>query len=504
MQKIEVPGSVFWNSADKVFRVLCSLKLAVLIILTLAIALCTATVLESLYDTPTAQYWVYRSQWFALNLTFLGINIFCVAMSRIPWRVRHIPFLLAHLGIILLLLGSWITQRKGIDGNLRVTEGDAESVVELDQSSLVAVDQDRVYSMPVQWIPPDVKFSPISTSSRSFPVALTIDQWISHAEPEVSFVPRPTEEPKQKLGALRIRVTGGPMKISQEIWLWEGSAQWQQVQAGPARFFLTRQKVSDDGKSGPWIGFELREGSLAYAAKSSDGKWVRGVLDENSGLTGNLNGKIIRPGWKGDVTVAVEQWIPDAKIQVEYRPSRIQYGQQAPASAIHVVGSRGEAVWLGLGERAVIHDGPKEYSLGYFPRRVVLPFSVRLDRFEVEHDPGTSRAAAYSSQVTVLGRDLEKKATISMNEPLQMNGYSIYQASYEESEPRPVTSIFSVNQDPGRSWKYLGSLLIVLGSILLFAGKYKKKSVSKPQSRTHEGADGLELTKGEQVVEAGV
>jgi hypothetical protein len=179
----------------------------------------------------------------------------------------------------------------------------------------------------------------------------------------------------------------------------------------------------------------------------------------------------------------VEQWIPDAKIQVEYRPSRVQYGQQAPASAIHVVGSRGEAVWLGLGERAVIHlesqNGPKEISLGYFPRRVILPFAVRLDRFEVEHDPGTSRAAAYSSQVTVLGGGAEKKAVISMNEPLQMHGYSIYQASYEDSEPRPVTSIFSVNQDPGRFWKYSGSLLIVLGSILLFAGKYKKKSGSK-------------------------
>jgi cytochrome c biogenesis protein ResB len=69
----------------------------------------------------------------------------------------------------------------------------------------------------------------------------------------------------------------------------------------------------------------------------------------------------------------------------------------------------------------------------------------------------------------------QKEAIISMNEPLEMKGYTIYQASYEDADPRPVTSIFSVNRDPGRPWKYLGSALIVLGSVLLFAAKYRRK-----------------------------
>jgi hypothetical protein len=475
MQKTEVAESRFWILADQLFRFLCSLKIAVIIILTLAVALATATVLESLYDTATAQYWVYHARWFELNLVMLGVNIFCVAMSRIPWKLKHTPFLLAHLGIILLLIGSWVTQRKGIDGNLRVTEGDAESVVELDQSLLVVVDQDRVSSMTIPWIPSGVKFSPISTSGRNFPTNLTVDQWVTHADPEVKFIPRPVEEPRQNLGALRLLVTGGPMRISQDIWLWEGAPQWKEVQAGPARFFLSRRKIEDDGKPGPWLGVEIQEGRLGYVAKSSDGKFIRGFLSQKEGLTG----KVIRPGWKGDVTLTVQEWIADSKINVEYRPARIQYGPQAPSSAIRVVGSQGESVWLGLGERAVLHSGQKEVSVGYFPRRVVLPFAVRLDRFEVEHDPGTNRPAAYSSQVTVVGAGEDRKATISMNEPLDMKGYSIYQASYEDAQPRPVTSIFSVNQDPGRGLKYIGSLLIVFGSILLSAEKYRKKSNAK-------------------------
>ncbi|MBI2712793.1 MAG: hypothetical protein HYX41_08075, partial [Bdellovibrio sp.] len=50
---------------NQFFKQLCSLKLAVLVILTLALALAAGTVLESVYDTPTAQYWVYRARWFS-------------------------------------------------------------------------------------------------------------------------------------------------------------------------------------------------------------------------------------------------------------------------------------------------------------------------------------------------------------------------------------------------------------------------------------------------------
>jgi hypothetical protein len=66
-----------------------------------------------------------------------------------------------------------------------------------------------------------------------------------------------------------------------------------------------------------------------------------------------------------------------------------------------------------------------------------------------------------------------------MNEPLTVKGITLYQASYEDAQPRPVVSIFSVNRDPGRPWKYLGSLLIVLGSIILFAVKYRKSKATQ-------------------------
>src|SRR4051812_13085396 len=102
--------SKFWSLA--------TLKFAVIVIVSLSAALAVATCLESVYDTPTAQYHVYRSVWFHAILALLGVNILVVALSRLPWKRHHTAFLLAHAGILILLGGSWATERFGVDGML--------------------------------------------------------------------------------------------------------------------------------------------------------------------------------------------------------------------------------------------------------------------------------------------------------------------------------------------------------------------------------------------------
>ncbi len=483
--------------SERLFRMLCSLKLAVLIILSLAIALATATILESVYDTQTAQYWVYRSLWFHLLLSSLGVNIFCVAVSRYPWKKHHIPFLLAHLGILILLAGSWITERAGIDGSLRVTEGETASVVELDSSALLVSDSSRVYAVPVHWIPPNVTFKAIQSDSYRVPYHLTIDRFLSHADSSVSFVPESTgaqdeksttQSPYKKgLPAVHLRIVGGPMAISQDFWLWEGSPGWRAIQMGPAHFELGfPEKVVKQGTpSMPRLFIQAgKDGGLSYRAISSSGEKTSGKI-----VKSDVKGFAIQPGWKGNVKIIVEDVILNAVPLTTYKPARIQYGNQAPPSAIHVTASPTAEVWLGLGDRAILTVDGREVEIGYFPRRIVLPFSIRLEKFTVDHNPGTLTPAAYSSRVTALNGKDQKEVTISMNEPLELRNYTIYQASYEEGDPRPMTSIFSVNQDPGRKWKYFGSFLIVLGSILLFAAKYKKaRKVKKSESFTSSRA----------------
>jgi hypothetical protein len=199
---------------------------------------------------------------------------------------------------------------------------------------------------------------------------------------------------------------------------------------------------------------------------------------------GKVAGAAIPADWKG-VKLAILEWVPRAAMESFYKASRIQYGQMAPPSAIRVVagtGAEAAEAWLGLGERVLARVGDRELELGYFPRRVILPFSIRLERFKIDHYNGTRDPMSYSSEVSVLDGPQPKAVTISMNEPLKHAGFTVYQASYEDGSPRPTTSIFSVNRDPGRLWKYAGSLLIVWGSALLFHARFKKRKATVPKS----------------------
>ncbi len=459
----------------RLYRILISLKFAVLVIGSLALSLAVATIVESEYDTATAQYWVYRTVWFYGLLALLGAQIFFVAVSRWPWKWRHFPFLLAHLGILILLWGSWLTDRIGLDGSLRFTEKEQTSAVDLYENVLVLADMTSVNTMPMKWLPPNATFKPFDVADRGMPYSLRVEEFISRADPVFNFVDREgTKVPGVRpTPAAKLRLVGGPMRLNQEVWLWAGDPGWARTSFGPTRFSIG----TDPGQPENMNRVELlpqKDGGVEYIAYSPRGKTVRGKL-----VGGKVNGAKFEPDWKG-LVLTIEQWIPDAQAQTSYKPARVQYGQVVPPSAIRLVAKNSKSgaetpLWLGLGDRATVQFEDRAVDVGYFPKRVALPFQVRLDRFTIEHNPGTRDPASYSSMVTVLGPEGGNfQYLIRMNEPLEYMGYTLYQASYEPAEPRPVTSILSVNRDPGRYWKYWGSLLIVLGTITLFAVRYKR------------------------------
>lgn len=458
----------------RLFRFFSSLKLAVVVLLGLATSLAVATFIESLYDTRTAQFWVYKAWWFEGLLTLLGLNILCVALSRLPWKPRHTPFLLAHLGILTLLTGSWLTQKYGLDGSIRVSEGETTSVVELEDMGLIVIDNSSVVRVPIKWIPPEVGFKKIPLKERGISYDITVDRYITHADAQYNFIPdtNTSMSSMQASPAVKVKLVGGRMAIQQEYWLWGGDPSFSNIQAGPSTLIFGKG-TGPQGHPSLVVTPNAKSDGVHFVATSSEGKKVTGDLPASK-----LAGYTLDPGWHGGVVISFEQWIPHALPQSTYSPSRIQGGQMAPPSAIHLIsgkGGEGYEMWLGMGERAVMDVGGKQVELGYFPERVILPFQVKLDRFRVDHYDGTRDPSSYSSVVTVIDRDTSSESTISMNEPLHHMGTTLYQASYEDAMPRPITSIFSVNRDPGRPWKYLGSILIVLGSILLFAMKYVQK-----------------------------
>ncbi len=137
--------STFWA----LVAMLGSLKFAVILLVTIAIAIGAATIVESRFDTPVAQYYIYKSPLFLAWLFLLCINLAAAALSRWPWQKKHTGFVITHAGIIILLIGSMIGMVWGfeayvtlrVDGPARDRLHAGESVLKFQSARDGGIDQ---------------------------------------------------------------------------------------------------------------------------------------------------------------------------------------------------------------------------------------------------------------------------------------------------------------------------------------------------------------------------
>ncbi len=110
-----------------------SLGVALVFMSVLLVILVWTTFVETCFGAPVASFAVYGSHWFAALLVILALNILCSAITRLPWKPRHLPFLFAHLGILILLTGCALTWQWGEEATLSLFEGKASSIAKKNE-----------------------------------------------------------------------------------------------------------------------------------------------------------------------------------------------------------------------------------------------------------------------------------------------------------------------------------------------------------------------------------
>ena len=133
----------------------------------------------------------------------------------------------------------------------------------------------------------------------------------------------------------------------------------------------------------------------------------------------------------------------------------------ALATAAYTIDGR-LPLWEGESAARILRAGPHGSESDY-----PIPFSVRLDAFELDRYPGTERPAMFRSRVTV--RDAsgaEHPGVIEMNHPLTFGGYSFFQSSYDMRNGKEM-SVLSVSKDPGQPIVFAGYILLVLGMLVV-------------------------------------
>ena len=139
---------------NPVFEFFASLKLAVVLLAALIVAAIAGTIYESSFDAKVARAYVYGAPWFNLWLVLLGANLTVSALSRWPWRKHHIAFLITHLGIITLLIGSLIGRIWGTEGTITLFKGEpAANRLLVDQHQLRVHDVDGIVKgLPAEFL----------------------------------------------------------------------------------------------------------------------------------------------------------------------------------------------------------------------------------------------------------------------------------------------------------------------------------------------------------------
>ena len=110
-----------------IFRFLASLKLAVICLGTLSLTLAVATKFNSAYGMNAANDYIYQTRGFALLLAFLATNVFCAAAIRYPWAKRQTGFVITHIGLLVVIGGSWYASWTSDEGLLNLEEGSTSS-----------------------------------------------------------------------------------------------------------------------------------------------------------------------------------------------------------------------------------------------------------------------------------------------------------------------------------------------------------------------------------------
>ncbi len=120
-----------------IYKFLASLQFALILISVIIIASIAGTWYETQMNADVAQKYIYGAWWFNFWLTGLGVNLFCVAAVRYPWKRHQTGFVITHAGIITLLIGAMIDRMWGIEGymNLHTTKAGA-NVMELHAQEL--------------------------------------------------------------------------------------------------------------------------------------------------------------------------------------------------------------------------------------------------------------------------------------------------------------------------------------------------------------------------------
>jgi cytochrome c-type biogenesis protein CcsB len=225
-----------------VFRWFASLQLAIVLMVFLGCVLAAATFLEKSKGMEYVQWVVYHSPWFIALLGMLALNIVASILIRYPWGFSRIGFLLAHVGILMILAGALWTFLYGAEGAIAFTEGEtARQYIVPKEDKIIAARQNqsgKQGNMASVWtfVPGPIGWTENETLDLKSEngIWLKILRYYPYAQLEKKWLPDPSKAGK---AAMEFAVLASNGQIMDQDWLSADIANGVR-KLGPSDLFL--------------------------------------------------------------------------------------------------------------------------------------------------------------------------------------------------------------------------------------------------------------------------
>lgn len=124
----------------KLYHFLGSVIFAVILIFLAAFMVAAGTFLEAKTGShQQAADWIYKTIYFKILLVGFFVNILVSALRRWPFQIKHIPFLMTHLGLLMIITGTFIKTSWGLQGHLQLIEGSSAHLVDVADAMAVSI-----------------------------------------------------------------------------------------------------------------------------------------------------------------------------------------------------------------------------------------------------------------------------------------------------------------------------------------------------------------------------
>ncbi len=442
----------------KLYRFLGSVYFAITLIVTTLLFVIVGTFLEAWSDSHLfAAHFIYSNPVFLLILWCYFINIFISTLLRYPFKIKHIPFIITHIGLLMLFGGALLNGYFGAQGTIFLLEGTGSNKILLANSYALHVETPvGIMAIPLR----PKKLGP--TPSPSDELSISVVEWKENVEEKFEGWIHNNEAHLFGFPPLPVHTwSGGPLPISLKT----------------SDYTLTALKT-DSLES---VAKKLSASSIAIVQNKKDEIFILAKSHENKLFEQKLDDNLLVVFDRGYSGYGYAAQLPPNFPDIDLLSPLMRSIQQKPMprkkedaiaqiSLLISTPTQSEIIQLTYDKQAEGLKWPafNNYLLRFAPMIKSMPSHIRLREARQINYPDSTQPFSYESDLWIDGEE----KTISMNRVHQTKkGYRFYMASLSH-RPYAKAAQIVVNRNPGRYiLTYPGAIILTLGMLLLYLKK---------------------------------